>query len=200
MWLSFLDVVREFQIPVNLDTIRLLRSTLLYDTLAARLWPKMDYRAFRSYEKRAVRRRARKIEKEVWRTARQGVPMLITQVAGVATLVERLKFYLSAFLRDAPTATLAMSSKVSYFFATITKAVLVAVNVFLIGACLKVVYHQLNHDPSDNWIDDVTDVVAQLGDGAVSYFEYGLLLFCVLLAAIVLRRLLWRLDDPQRKD
>ena len=37
LWLSFMDTAREYQIPLNLDTLRIFRGSLLYDTLVARL-------------------------------------------------------------------------------------------------------------------------------------------------------------------
>jgi predicted unusual protein kinase regulating ubiquinone biosynthesis (AarF/ABC1/UbiB family) len=37
LWLGFFRVTSKFQIPMGFDTVRMIRATLLYDTLAARL-------------------------------------------------------------------------------------------------------------------------------------------------------------------
>ena len=50
LWLGFFRVTSRFQIPMSFDTVRMIRATLLYDTLAARLDNDIDvgkqYRAF----------------------------------------------------------------------------------------------------------------------------------------------------------
>ncbi len=52
-WLSVLRTARRHFVPVNLRTLRIVRATLLYDTLALRLDPTIDryreYETFRSY-------------------------------------------------------------------------------------------------------------------------------------------------------
>jgi ubiquinone biosynthesis protein len=64
IWISFLQVTREFEIPLNLNTLRMIRATLLYDTLAARLDPETDifkiYRRFARARDRRDRKRARR--------------------------------------------------------------------------------------------------------------------------------------------
>jgi len=58
MWIGMLDLTRRFNIPVTIDTIRLVRSSLLYDTIAARLCDTIDMqREFDRY-RRSARRRA----------------------------------------------------------------------------------------------------------------------------------------------
>ena len=60
VWLSFMGVVRAFDIRVDLDVLRMIRSTLLYDTLALRLDPELDiYREYQRYRK-VIARRARR--------------------------------------------------------------------------------------------------------------------------------------------
>jgi ubiquinone biosynthesis protein len=64
IWISFLQVTREYEIPLNLNTLRMIRATLLYDTLAARLDPQIDifkiYRRFARARDRRDRKRARR--------------------------------------------------------------------------------------------------------------------------------------------
>lgn len=51
LWLGFFRVTNRFKIPMSFDTVRLIRATLLYDTLAARLDHDIDltkqYRKYR---------------------------------------------------------------------------------------------------------------------------------------------------------
>jgi len=42
IWLSFLSMAREYNLTINLNTLRMIRATLLYDTVAARLFKDID--------------------------------------------------------------------------------------------------------------------------------------------------------------
>src|SRR5258708_27865696 len=48
MWISMLRIVSKYNIPTPIDVLMYARSTLLYDTLAARLYPRLNY--FKEYE------------------------------------------------------------------------------------------------------------------------------------------------------
>jgi ubiquinone biosynthesis protein len=68
VWISFLGLVHEYLIPLNLNTLRMIRATMIADTVAARLDSDIDpYREYRRYEKgrgkRARKRLGRRIEK-----------------------------------------------------------------------------------------------------------------------------------------
>lgn len=45
MWLSSLAIISRHKIPAPIDVLMYARATLLYDTLAARLWPRIDFYA-----------------------------------------------------------------------------------------------------------------------------------------------------------
>ena len=61
LWLGFFKVTSRFRIPMSYDTLRLIRATLLYDTLAARLANDIDltqeYQAYRRDAGDAARER-----------------------------------------------------------------------------------------------------------------------------------------------
>jgi ubiquinone biosynthesis protein len=60
MWLASLAVVNRYKIPAPIDILMYARATLLYDTLAARLWPQVDfYDEFQTFT-RDVKDRVRK--------------------------------------------------------------------------------------------------------------------------------------------
>jgi hypothetical protein len=69
-WIGLLEQARRFNIPVDADVLRLLRATILYDTLAVRLDPEIDvigqYRRFARYR---ARRAERRFERRVLREA-----------------------------------------------------------------------------------------------------------------------------------
>lgn len=61
LWLEFLESVQRYQIPVNLNTVHSIRSSLLYDSLAARLCPSLGFGVFRKYQRWAAPRRFREL-------------------------------------------------------------------------------------------------------------------------------------------
>ncbi len=65
-WLSIIQVTSDFQIPGNVDMLRGVRATLLYDTLAYRLHPEMDRRAeITRWFRRSARRARRRLDAEL---------------------------------------------------------------------------------------------------------------------------------------
>jgi len=68
IWISFLDLAREYSIPMNLNMLRMIRSTLLYETLAARLYKDVNaYREHRKYNQDAGQRAKKRIHKKIHR-------------------------------------------------------------------------------------------------------------------------------------
>ena len=75
MWIGMFELTRRYNIPVTVDTVRLVRSSLLYDTIAARLCGTIDMRVEfdryrRSAQARAARRRSRAVPGGEQRAAR----------------------------------------------------------------------------------------------------------------------------------
>ncbi len=74
LWLGFFRVTSRFKIPMSYDTVRLIRATLLYDTLAARLDNDIDLpREYRRYRKDAGRDARARVVKAVERRADRGL-------------------------------------------------------------------------------------------------------------------------------
>jgi ubiquinone biosynthesis protein len=65
-WISFLELANEYKIPMNLNTLRMIRSTLLYETVAARLYPHIDaYREHRKYNQKAGERARKRVNRAI---------------------------------------------------------------------------------------------------------------------------------------
>jgi len=70
LWYGFLELSREHQIPMRLNTLRMIRASMLTDTIAIRLDPDQDaYREFRYYERGAGKRAKKRVIKRVRRLA-----------------------------------------------------------------------------------------------------------------------------------
>jgi ubiquinone biosynthesis protein len=86
MWIGMLDLTRRFNIPVNVETVRLVRSSLLYDTIAARLSDSINMqqefrRYFRGARRRALRRMGTRWRQDA-KTRGQTDPTPVLEQAG----------------------------------------------------------------------------------------------------------------------
>ena len=63
LWLKYFELVRKHEIPIPRNMVRMVRATLLYDTVAARLYPEINvFKEFRKYSDGVARRARRRIE------------------------------------------------------------------------------------------------------------------------------------------
>jgi predicted unusual protein kinase regulating ubiquinone biosynthesis (AarF/ABC1/UbiB family) len=190
LWLALLDAVRDYQIPVNLDTLRTMRASLLYDTLAARLWPKVDDGVFWEYMKDARKRRARRVQKQAASIVREGVGReLALQVDDLATLGYRLKSRLEHLIESRPPHFFQLASKTSFVFSTLIS--LVSRTTLLTAGAAAVLYFVRRHWGLD---PDLTQCVftVLLHPAYLLVIGLSLLLF--------VRRIQFRLGDrdPER--
>lgn len=73
LWVKVLDVAQAYQLPVNVDTLRMIRLLLLSDTLAFRLSGEISVKETRRYFRAAEKRLVRRLRKRQ-RTHRRGGP------------------------------------------------------------------------------------------------------------------------------
>ena len=104
VWISFLRVVRHYGVRVNLDVLRMVRSTLLYDTLAARLYPDLDiYGEYQRYRDRNARRARQRARRSLRQILDQGVDdRFFLRIEETLGLSRRASYRLQRFL-DSPT-------------------------------------------------------------------------------------------------
>lgn len=68
LWIGFLKLSREYEIPMRLNTLRMIRASMLADTIAARLDNDQDpYKEYRYYEKGAAKRARKRVIKRMRR-------------------------------------------------------------------------------------------------------------------------------------
>src|SRR5262249_12202758 len=62
-WLRFFGIARQYGIPVSLEIIQFFRATLLYDSIATRLNPDIDFAAeYRAYSRQAATKARRRVQ------------------------------------------------------------------------------------------------------------------------------------------
>jgi len=113
MWIGMLELTRKYNIPVTIDTVRLVRSSLLYDTIAARLCDTIDMqREFVRYRRGARKRALRRLRSG---SPRGTVPRdLAAELDRLAESLNRHLYQLEGFA-DRPTLSFTASSDKQWF-------------------------------------------------------------------------------------
>lgn len=119
LWASVLRMINEYGMKVNLNTLRMIRATMISDTLCARLHPKINhYREFRTYQKNADKRarkrlmkRFRRFEQTRWQRTEQ-----------IANAVLTAAYRAQRFLDTPILAYAKMLSKSAHFFFVLLKS------------------------------------------------------------------------------
>ena len=125
LWFGFVGAVQKYQLTINSQMLQMMRATLLYDTVAALLYSKIDrleeYRKFHKYRAKKARKRA---EKQAWKRRTQGVDnFAYLRLEEVAYAADRLFFQLHRFL-DKPAFRLNVSvSKSVYTLSTLIRLI-----------------------------------------------------------------------------
>jgi ubiquinone biosynthesis protein len=124
IWIRFLHLAREYNIPLNLNTLKMIRSTLMYETIAARLYPDVDaYHEHRVYNKAAGKRARARVQKKVLKWLFKGpnseAYLTVEQIADMANRT----LYLAQRWLDAP----------PFQFSRMVDKAVYAVSIFLRG-------------------------------------------------------------------
>jgi predicted unusual protein kinase regulating ubiquinone biosynthesis (AarF/ABC1/UbiB family) len=64
VWIKYLELAREYNVPLALNTLRMIRSTLLYETIAARLYGRINaFKEHRAYLRTAGKEAKKRVRK-----------------------------------------------------------------------------------------------------------------------------------------
>jgi ubiquinone biosynthesis protein len=188
LWIGFLKLAREYNVPSNINTLRMIRASMLADTIALRLDPSIDhYREYRKYLKGAGRRARKRLRKRLQDTFSDTEMVSWEQALQTFSgLMYRLQRNVdSTFVQYAK-----LQGKAAFGLTTVFSSILfgvVATGIILIGVGT---YNHLvpGAAPKGPW------------DGFVEYVLpsgiYQGFLALVFLATV--RRLLFRLGDKDR--
>jgi ubiquinone biosynthesis protein len=188
LWVGFLKLAREYNVPMNINTLRMIRVSMLADTIALRLDPTIDhYREYRKYLKGAGKRARKRLRKRLQETFSD--TEMISWEQGLQTfsgLMYRLQRNVdSTFVQYAK-----LQGKAAFGLTTVSSAILfvvVATGLILIvnGTYAHLVPGAVSIGPWDALIQRI------LPSGIYQGF-----LALVFLATV--RRLLFRLGDKDR--
>ncbi len=134
LWIATIEVTRQFQVPVNINILRLIRATLLYDTLAFRLNPDIDFiKAFQNWQKDARKRGRRKVLREAWRVAKRRDAHIMSQLGDLKENMERGVFWANRFVNNLPKRFTAVAGQTAYLFSMMLRLGLSYALMVLLG-------------------------------------------------------------------
>jgi hypothetical protein len=139
IWISFLELSHEFRVPMRLNMLRMIRSTLLYETVAARLWDRISsYHEHHKYNQAAGRRAQKRLHRAMRRTLARGIDERNwLRVEQVRELGNRAIYLLQRFVDDPPFRFSMLIGKAVYAVSQITTALL-WITLFTIAVAVAV--------------------------------------------------------------
>lgn len=113
LWTALLTTIQAYGIPLPLNVLRMIRATLLYDTVGARLDPRLDvFEEYRHYQRFVAKRTKRDVEQWMARQLVCGIdPMLFVRARQVVDVADGLLFEAQRFLGAPKPAFVALVGK-----------------------------------------------------------------------------------------
>ena len=189
LWLGFFRVTSRFQIPMSFDTVRMIRATLLYDTLAARLDNDIDVgKQYRSFMKDAGDDARLRIQKRIRKRLERG----LTE-ADYLTIEQLMKMGDQAIFqgqRLLNLRTFNYAALVGKFVSTVMLTLSLFFQILGITAVIVLVvfgYQTIRFGPDVSALITFNQVVTN------GWYQ----LFLILLILISIRRILFRLSDKE---
>ncbi len=189
-WLSFMGVVKKYNIPIPMGLISMVRSTMLYDTISARLDNSINfYEVFRRHEAFAGKMaRERVLGKLRENLDGSPDPTYYLRYEQLIDTGNRLLFTIQGILDNSP---IRFERKVSkgYFFV----GLIIRFSAIMIGMTTMLVLSIWTLTSNEDLGANFGNILSFL----VSNFWYQLFLLCSVL--LLTRRILFRFDDKDFK-
>lgn len=149
VWISFLSLSREMQIPMNLNTLKMIRASMLVDTLALRLDRKVDqYKEFTKYLKGAGKRSYKRVTKKIREFFQ---PTTFVELEDLFGAARGFVYQLKRTAESASTTTSSLIGKASYAMSCLIQLTLVYVVTMVVGLGIVAARHYMNDIDGDLW-------------------------------------------------
>jgi ubiquinone biosynthesis protein len=188
-WLRYINVARDYGIPVTLETMQFFRATLLYDTIIVRLDKNIDpIHEFKQYTRQAGKEARRRVVKYMQKrlTGPTG-----TDYLGIEQLGDTVNQFAFKFQRRVEDPILNFRNvvgKIAYSLSVLMRIAYLMVFVVGVGLITDLI--------SENWFGRQISWREILQKGAAM----GWIQIPVLIGALVImRRLLVRMGEPDRQ-
>ncbi|MDX6444000.1 MAG: ubiquinone biosynthesis protein [Blastocatellia bacterium] len=212
LWLGFFQLMRKHQIAVPRNMVRMIRATLLYDTVAASLYNKINvFKEFQKYSDGVARRAHLQIRESAIRQLLMGPDdKTVFKLRQIADVGNGLLFRLQKFLDDPEFSFAALAGKVYSAIRSFVRAFLLAGAAGLGALLIAVAFHRdhlgVARHPGKIW-DSLTSSPLVLkhpsewqltptsGEGFLQLISMGWLILVLLLVVTYGRRVYLRFGD-----
>ena len=123
IWIKFLELARQYDIPLTLNTLRMIRSTLLYETISARLYNRVNaYKEHRIYNKTAGKNARKRVRSGVQRFLFKGPRATdYLRIEQLMDMGNRTMYLAQRWLDTPPFRFSLMVDKFVYAFSTVLR-------------------------------------------------------------------------------
>jgi ubiquinone biosynthesis protein len=188
-WLRYINVAREYGIPVNLETIQFFRATLLYDSILVRLDKSIDaVEEWNSYAQQAGKDARRRVRKHVKKRIYGPTKLDYLRVEQLADMATQFAFKLQRSVEDPIVHFRNVVGKIAYSLSMLLRLTYVAVVVVGLAVAAEFV--------AKRWFGRQIPWSAIL-EAAASVAWLQIIL--ALAALVVLRRVLLRMNEPDKR-
>lgn len=186
VWTTVLEASRESGVKLRLELLRMMRSCITFETLAARLRP--DVRLLSEYERyriRADHRAARRFLLDIERKDLEDIEAsMVARTAQVVEGLKRLGLFIEGAVENLPVSRLALTGKAAYAASQLLRLGVMLLVFVMTAAGLRTVTSWFGDSPLNFW-DSLKIIALHPVTDALGFA----------LVAATLRRILFRLDD-----
>ncbi len=186
MWISFVGITRRYNIPVNLDTLRLFRATFLYDTIMYRLWPDMDMDTeYQAYHTKAAKRAERRVRRAMRRRVEKGLqPDDYMRIEDMGRMFRQITGRLQHVLDTPRHNFTSMLGKAAYGASVALKLAAVGMGIHVFAVIAVSILSNVTDTHISLW-ETATSIVTSTG--------YQVVVLMILL--VIIRKTLMRVED-----
>jgi ubiquinone biosynthesis protein len=147
IWIRFLELARQYNIPLTLSTLRMIRSTLMYETIAARLFHRVDaYHEHKVYNKSAGKRAKQRVQKSFFRYLFKGPPSTdYLKIEQMLDMGNRTMYLAQRWLDTPPFRFSLMVDKFVYAVSVMLRGAILFVFVTMAGGFTLLGWRLLTH-------------------------------------------------------
>ena len=141
IWMHLFELSYEFNVPMGLNTLRMIRSTLLSETVAARLYPKISaWREHRKYNKQAARRSRRRVLRSIFKRICGPTDTDYQRIEQCKGIINRTVYLYQRWIDNPLYRYALLIKKVVYSLMLILKMVLNFLMLATVGLILHIAY------------------------------------------------------------
>jgi len=187
--LRYISIARDFGVPVNMEITQFFRATMLYDTIATRLNPDINFTAeFKKYAREAGKDARRRVQKEVRKRLSGPTDTDYLTIEQVGDSINQFFFQWQRLVEDPAVQFKNIVGKVAFAVSLVTRIVYLGVLMAGLAVVTQLVVAGWfgRHIP---W-SELFDMVA-----SVWWVQLGL----VVAGVVLLRHVLGRAAEPDHK-